>query len=223
MHEIQLAVLDLAGTTVKDDGQVPRAFAAGLAAIDVVVTPTQVADVRGASKRQAIREFVPEGPDRDRLAGVAYASFRRSLADLYRSAGVESMPGAEEAFHFLRSHGVRVALNTGFDRDITSLLVDALHWDDSVVDAIVCGDDVARGRPAPDLILRAMERTGVTDAQRVMNVGDTVLDLRAGHNARVRWNVGVLSGAHDRERLTQEPHTHLVASIMELGSRVLGF
>jgi phosphoglycolate phosphatase-like HAD superfamily hydrolase len=61
-----------------------------------------------------------------------------------------------------------------------------------------------------------MERTGVANLQAVMNVGDTVLDLRAGHAAGVRWNVGVLSGAHDRRQLEQAPHTHLVDSIRDL-------
>jgi phosphonatase-like hydrolase len=109
-----------------------------------------------------------------------------------------------------------VALNTGFDRDTTGLLLKALRWDEGVVDAVVCGDDVRRGRPAPDLIFRAMKEAGAADARRVVNVGDTVLDLQAGHNARVRWNVGVLSGAHGRELLEQAPHTHLLESVAAL-------
>ena len=49
-----------------------------------------------------------------------------------------------------------------------------------------------------------------------MNVGDTELDLRAGWNAGVGWNVGVLSGAHPRERLEGAPHTHLIESVASL-------
>jgi phosphonatase-like hydrolase len=109
-----------------------------------------------------------------------------------------------------------VALNTGFDREITGLLVSSLGWEGEAVDVVVCGDDVGRGRPAPDLIFRAMEAAGVSDARQVMNVGDTVLDLQAGHNAGVRWNVGVLSGAHGREVLEREPHTHLLDSVASL-------
>jgi len=65
-------------------------------------------------------------------------------------------------------------------------------------DAAVCGDDVAQGRPAPYLIFRAMESASARNVHRVANVGDTALDLLAGHNAGVRWNVGVgvLPGAH---------------------------
>jgi phosphoglycolate phosphatase-like HAD superfamily hydrolase len=81
---------------------------------------------------------------------------------------------------------------------------------------VVCGDDVARGRPAPDLIVRAMAATGTADASVVANVGDTTMDLEAGHAAGVRWNVGVTSGAHDRARLERAPHTHLIASVADL-------
>ena len=85
-----------------------------------------------------------------------------------------------------------------------------------MVDAVVCGDDVPRGRPAPYLIFHAMEATGASDVHKVANVGDTILDLQAASNAGVRWNIGVLSGAHDRELLEREPHTHILASVAEV-------
>jgi phosphoglycolate phosphatase-like HAD superfamily hydrolase len=50
----------------------------------------------------------------------------------------------------------------------------------------------------------------------VANVGDTVLDLQAAHNAGTRWNVGVLTGAHERAQMAAQPHTHLLASVAEL-------
>ena len=96
------------------------------------------------------------------------------------------------------------------------LLLNALGWAEGMVDAIVCGDDVTLGRPAPDLIFRAIEAAGASSVSRVANIGDTALDLEAGHNAGVRWNIGVLSGAHDRHILERAPHTHLIDSVAEL-------
>jgi phosphonatase-like hydrolase len=107
-------------------------------------------------------------------------------------------------------------LNTGFDRDTATLLLEALCWAEGTIDTVVCGDDVPRGRPAPYLIFRCMEAAGVDSVRRVMSVGDTVLDLRAGHNAGVRFNVGVLSGAHGRAELEAQPHTHIVASVADV-------
>jgi len=216
MNEIELVVFDLAGTTVKDDGQVPEAFTAALKEHGIEVTPEQLSRVRGSSKREAIARLVAESPDHERRAASVYASFRKRLAERYTRGGVEPIDGARDVFEWLRQRRVRVALNTGFDRDTTNLLLSALRWDDAVVDAVVCGDDVRQGRPAPYLIFHAMERTGTTRAQQVASVGDTRLDLEAGHNAGVRWNIGVLSGAHGREVLEPAPHTHLLPSIAGL-------
>ncbi|HJQ34870.1 MAG TPA: phosphonatase-like hydrolase [Pyrinomonadaceae bacterium] len=216
MDGVELVIFDLAGTTVEDGGEVPDAFASALAAHGVEVTREQLKGVRGSSKRQAVLRFIPDGPERQARAAAVYATFREHLARRYESGGVRAVAGAAETLRALRGRGVRVALNTGFDRETTALLLGALGWDGRVVDAVVCGDDVAQGRPAPYLIFRAMEAAGAASVHRVANVGDTALDLRAGHNAGVRWNVGVLSGAHDRTLLEREPHTHLLSSVAEL-------
>jgi phosphonatase-like hydrolase len=219
VHAIELVVMDMAGTTVHDGGEVPAAFRAALAAQGIPLADDELAAIRGASKREVIRRLVarylPRAPES--TTGVVFDDFRAQLAERYQ-AGARAVEGAAEVFGWLRGRGVRVALNTGFDRDTTQLLLDALGWTAGVVDAVVCGDDVRQGRPAPYLIFRAMEAAGATDVRRVMNVGDTELDLRAGRNAGAGWNVGVLSGAHVRERLELAPHTHLLPSVASLPS-----
>ncbi len=107
-------------------------------------------------------------------------------------------------------------MTTGFDRDLATLLLSAIGWTRNTVDALVCGDDVVNGRPAPDLILLAMKMTSVLDPDRVANVGDTALDLESAARAGVRWNIGVLSGAHRREALQQAPHTRIIQSVADL-------
>lgn len=215
MGEIRLVVFDMAGTTVVDDGQVPEAFTRALAEHGVAIGPGAIRDVRGAAKRQAVLDLLPQSPDREHKAERVLASFRGHLSRLYRGT-VREIPGAAGVFEWLHGRGIRVALNTGFDRGTANMLLEALGWARGAVDAVVCGDDVARGRPAPDMILRCIELTGVASADSVANVGDTLLDLKAGHNAKVRWNVGVLSGAHERALMAAQPHTHLLASVAEL-------
>ena len=208
-------VCDMAGTTVRDAGQVPEAFTSALAAHGIPVTPQAINSLRGASKRLAILNLIPENADRDRRAEQVYATFVQHLARVFNGT-VEPVPGAREMIDTLRRRGLRVALNTGFDRETTNLLLDALGWRDGVVDAVVCGDEVKEGRPAPYMIFRCMEATGVTDVRRVANVGDTVLDLQAGYNSGASFNIGVLSGAHKREQMQMQPHTHLLDSVAEL-------
>ena len=221
MTLVKLVVFDLAGTTVRDNGEVPASFKSVLNRHGVHVSDEQLENVRGSSKRQAVFDLLPASQDRSIRAKEIYNSFQAELSARYQRNGVEQIEGAENVFTELRENGVRVVLNTGFDRDITSLLLAALNWDRGLVDAIVCGDDVAHGRPAPDLIFAAMKAVAVHDAQCVANVGDTVRDLEAAQGAGVKWNIGVLSGAHSLAKLQQAPHTHLVETVARLPDLLL--
>jgi phosphonatase-like hydrolase len=221
MTAIRLVVFDMAGTTVADRGDVLAAFDEALAAAGLSATPEQLAAVRGAAKREAFRTLVGAHTG---LTGAAlatrseavYQDFRARLEAKFRNGGVVPIAGAEHSFDWLRARGIRIALNTGFEADTQRLILAALGWERGRVDATVCGDDVPAGRPAPYMIFRAMERAGVASVHEVMAVGDTELDLRAGWNAGVAMNVGVLSGAHGRDRLERAPHTHLVDSVADL-------
>ncbi len=216
MAPVALVVFDMAGTTIEDAGQVPEAFTSVLRSHGIEITDAQLVTLRGASKRDAIRHFVAlDGGEMEARTDTIYGDFRAHLSALFRSGGVKPIAGAETTMAWLRGKGIKVALNTGFDRSIADLIVEALGWRASV-DALVCGDDVANGRPAPDLIFKAMERTGIAAAAQVMAVGDTVLDLRAGRNAGAGWVVGVLSGAHTRAQLEKEPHDALIASVADV-------
>jgi phosphoglycolate phosphatase len=210
-----LVIFDMAGTTVEDRGQVPSAFAATLAANNIAITADEITRIRGASKRQAIRNLVPASSDG--LADRIYAQFRENLSAAYANGGARAVPGADQVIHDLKKKGVKIAITTGFDRDIATLLLSRIGWTRQTIDVVVCGDDVANGRPAPDMILMAMKITGVDDAALVANVGDTVLDLESAARAGVRWNIGVLSGAHSREALERAPHTHIIQSVADLG------
>ncbi len=220
MKDIALVVFDMAGTTIEDTGQVPEAFTTVLARHGIAITDDALGAVRGASKRAAIRHFVAQhhAAEIEARTDKIYADFRDYLAQLFNAGGVKPMPGAAKTFDWLRAKGVKIALNTGFDRATTDLIIEAVGWGHGVADAIICGDDVTLGRPAPYLIFHSMEATGVTSVHEVMCVGDTVLDLQAGCNAGVRYVIGVLSGAHKKAQMEKERHTHLIESVAALSA-----
>jgi phosphonatase-like hydrolase len=127
------------------------------------------------------------------------------------------VPGIESLFESLRSAGIPVALNTGFSRDITDSILRRLGWNfGSTIVASVASDEVARGRPHPDMIRYLMGRLGVNDPTRVAKVGDAPADLEEGTNAGCGWVIGVTWGTHTRGQLAGLPHTHLVDQVGEL-------
>lgn len=216
--QVRFVVFDLAGTTVNDGAQVVQAFTAALGPHGVTPGAHEIDRVRGASKREALSRLLPAGPDHQGRADRAYSAFRRQLLSAYQSTPVTPMAGASALFERLRRGGTRIALSTGFDRQITEAIFSHVEWSHDTFDAVVCGDDVPVGRPAPYMIFHAMERARVASVHEVMTVGDTVNDLWAGFNAGVRWNVGVLSGAHDRITLQEVPHTDILSSVAALES-----
>jgi phosphonatase-like hydrolase len=226
MRVIDLVVFDMAGTTVEDEGQVGDAFRGALAEQGMALDDGALRAWRGASKREALRHLIEGQIGRDsadcaQRVELAYATFRRHLESAYTERGVRAVAGAETTFAWLRERGVQVALTTGFYRHVTDTILRALGWQLGVtIDASVCSDEVARGRPAPYMIFRAMEATGVIDVRRVIKVGDTALDLQAGTNAGLRGVIGVLSGSQTVNRLGLVAHTHLITNVGDLPTLV---
>jgi phosphonatase-like hydrolase len=216
---IELAALDVAGTTVDEGGAVYRALADAVASDGPSVPDEAVQRWMGTDKREAIAHLVAETSGVElspEAVEERYVVFRDRLAQAYAASPPQPMPGAVEAFARLRADRVKVALTTGFSRDIAVPLLAGLGWDGSVVDAVVCADEVPAGRPAPYMVFRAMELTGVVDVRRVLVAGDTVVDLRAGVHAGAGVVVGVTTGRLGWAELGAEAHTHLVAGVGEL-------
>ena len=212
---IELAALDIAGTTVEEGGAVYRALHDAVRRHGSAAEVADVAHWMGADKRTAIRSLLGIGgtPD-DGAVEEAFGDFERLLRAAYDETPPVAMPGVLDAFAALRAHGARIALTTGFSAEVTGLLLDRLGWrEGETVDTVVCTDDVPAGRPAPYLVHRAMERTGIWRTADVLTVGDTVLDLEAGTNAGAGVVVGVLSGGVPRATLAAAPHTHLLDSV----------
>jgi phosphonatase-like hydrolase len=213
-----LVAFDLAGTTVHDRGEVPAALGDALREAGVAYDPAEVSAWRGASKREVLERLMTRGGVGGVGAGAVqqvYGRFRTLLEERLAGARPLSLPGVGDAFERLRGLGIRLALTTGFDRQVVVNILAAVDWA-PLLDAWICGEEVTRGRPAPYMLYRAMERCGVVDLRGLAAVGDTRLDLEAAWNAGAPWRIGVLTGAHDRRTLEAAPHTHLLGDVTDV-------
>ena len=220
---IELVVFDMAGTTVHDGAAVRVCLRAALAEAGVEADAAAVDAVMGLPKPESIRILL------DRYGSSApidpiHDDFTRRMKAFYATdPAVREIPGATAAFAALRRAGVKVALDTGFFRPVADVLLGRLGWRaPGAIDGDVTSDEVARGRPHPDMILHLMARLGVTDASRVAKVGDTQADVEEGTNAGCGLAVGVLTGSSTREQFSAWPHTHVVASVADVPALVLG-
>src|ERR1700694_2355574 len=130
----------------------------------------------------AVRRYPDGSPDAEQLIDSAMATFVANMRTAYERH-LTPIPGAEEAFAFLRARGIKIATDTGFDAAIGNLIMERLKWLDRLIDLAVFSSEVKRGRPAPYMIFHAMERLGIEDVHQVMKIGDSPADLEEGYNA----------------------------------------
>ncbi|GAB3300802.1 phosphonatase-like hydrolase [Epidermidibacterium keratini] len=224
MPPISLAVLDMAGTTVRDDGAVEQAFRTAAdrtsLATDEAALATMLDYVRetmGESKISVFRHLTDGDEQR---AQQANAAFESAYAEGLASAGCEPLPGAEAAMAQLREAGIKVALTTGFSRATADAILDALGWHERI-DLSLTPADAGRGRPYPDMPLTALLRTETDSVRQLAVVGDTRYDVLSGLSSGARIAAGVLTGAHDERTLREAGATDVCADITAFSDLVL--
>lgn len=210
---IDLFLFDLAGTTVADNGFVTRAFLAAAATGGLGPDPQWVRARMGWRKLLVFQEMLTAAGRDAGEAPALNAAFERHVSDELRREPPRPLAGAPESIAGLRARGAKVGFTTGFSTATGLAILERLGWRP---DVFVASDMVDRGRPAPDLILRGMRDTGVTDPRRVGIAGDTPSDLEAGHAAGCRLVVGVGHGSHTLDELRAAPHTHLLPTLLPL-------
>ncbi|MGC9105370.1 MAG: HAD family hydrolase [Thermoprotei archaeon] len=94
----------------------------------------------------------------------------------------EPLPCAKDVLEFLRLNGLKTAIVTSSNRLSASKV---LQVTGIIADCLITGDDVSRGKPDPEPVLRAVDCMGVTRSETA-GVGDTIVDLKAYRAAGLR-------------------------------------
>jgi phosphonatase-like hydrolase len=222
--KIELVVFDLAGTTVQDNRDVHRILQFALGKHGVTISLEDANAVMGIPKPIAIKQLLAlrdsAGEHPDARIQLIHEDFVSTMMAFYQfDPSVKEKPGASELFKKLKQKKLKIVVDTGFDRAITTPLLERMGWQaQGLIDGSVTSDEVKQGRPHPDLIFKAMELTGIQHPTAVAKVGDTPSDLQEGKAAGCRFVIGVTNGAFTREQLRQEFHTHLIDNLSELES-----
>ena len=213
---ITIACLDMAGTTVRDDGIVMAAFASAIAGrgLSPAEYTQAMKDVRasmGQSKIEVFRRVLGD----EEAAVDANQAFEHHYAAAVRAGEVAPLPGAVPVMTALRAAGVKVCLLTGFSPATRDALIDALDWR-PLIDLALSPADAGRGRPWPDLPLTALLRLGGGAVGELATVGDTPSDIESGLRAGAGLVAGVLTGSTSREELIQAGAPHILDTVAGL-------
>lgn len=217
-ERLRLAVLDMVGTTITDDGRTERAMSHALRETGVEPGSTRfesmlgyARDTMGFSKMTVFSHLFDDAE----RAEKANKAFERAYDDLIAEGGVRAIPGAEETIDWMHDSGMKVCLATGFGRHTQNMVLESLGWMGKA-DLSLCPADAGRGRPYPDMILTAVLALDLDDVREVAVVGDTSSDMLSGVRSGASAVIGVLTGFHPEGALRAAGATDVVPSVKHL-------
>ena len=222
-NSIQLIVFDIAGTTVNDNGEIVFAFQQAMKENGYEIPGEKIEPLKGYKKTDAIRMMLEEYESDASAINVKYINtihsrFLQLMVQHYETANdLQPLPHAEEVFAFYKNKGVKIGLDTGFSHEITNVIIERLGWlRDGKIDYVVSSDEVPAGRPHPYMIQKMMAAANITDAKKVVKLGDTEVDINEGKNAGCLFAIGVTTGAFTREALQPYAPDFIIDDLIEL-------
>lgn len=218
VRRLSLAVLDMVGTTIIDDGRMERAMSRALAEQGIEPGSAGFESMLGYARDTmgfswtTVFDHLFEDKLRARSANRA---FELAYDELISDGGIRPVPGALDTISWLQDAGMKVCLATGFGRHTQNMVLESLGWM-GIADLSICPADAGRGRPYPDMILTAVLALDLDDVREVAVVGDTTSDVAAGLRSGASVVAGVLTGSHSEAALRAAGATAVIPSIKAL-------
>lgn len=102
----------------------------------------------------------------------------------YDGGKLPMKPGVMELLLYLKGKGKKIALASSTRRETVT---NQLRWAGIIdyFDVIICGDMVARSKPAPDIFLKACQELGVSP-ENTYAIEDSYNGIRAAHVGQLR-------------------------------------
>jgi len=220
MKKISMIVFDMAGTTIDEDNIVYKTLHKAITEAGVLLSLEEVLYIgAGKEKLNAIKDIliVFGNAAQQAQADEIFTHFLAYLEDAYNQNDIKPTENAEEVLKALRLQNIKVVLNTGYDRPTAVKLLNKIEWKlGEQFDLLVTASDVPNSRPAPDMIVYAMNHFGILDASTVVKVGDSTIDIEEGKNASCIFNIGVTTGAQTKEQLEKAQPTHILNNLKEI-------
>jgi phosphoglycolate phosphatase len=207
---IQAVIFDLDGTLSDSIEAYYQVFREATAKVGIHVKREDVLEPMATGSLIWDRAIPRDIPDRDEKIRQCMSIIPQVFKEVLQRA--KPFPGVEDVLSGLRHRGIEIGLVTDSWRAALAPLEShslARHFR-----AIVTVDDGFPRKPLPGSIQECLKRMDVDPANAV-TVGDSVLDIRAGHAAGT-LTVGVLCGIANRQQLESASPSALVGDVTHL-------
>ena len=185
-------IFDIDGTLIDTNATHVEAWRRAFQQLGFEVPTARIVPEIGKGGDKLVPSILGDEVERQQGEALRKAQKKEFLA-LAKQQKFRVFPGTSEIFAELRSRGIRTALATSSDRKHLAATLDSAGTDlTKLADVVVTKTEDEPSKPAPDLVLLALEDL-VLPASDCAMVGDTVYDGQACRAAGVVF-LGLLSG-----------------------------
>jgi HAD superfamily hydrolase (TIGR01509 family) len=203
-------LLDLDGTLVDSNYQHALAWYRAFRGAGFVLPMWKLHRAVGMGGDQLVKAMTSDEIEErmgDELRIAEKALFRQMIWEC------EPLPGAQELLAELRRRGHTLVLASSANQQDLGHFLDKLGARE-IADGWTTADDVAVSKPAPDIVVAALEKAGAKPSDAVL-IGDSRWDVEAARRAKVD-TVGVLTGGWAREELLDAGAVAVFETLEEL-------
>ncbi|OLS12369.1 MAG: pyrophosphatase PpaX [Promethearchaeota archaeon CR_4] len=122
--------------------------------------------------------------------------------------------GVIDVFTKVKEGKARLCLASSNERNVIEKIIHDFNLG-QLVDASVSLDDITKGKPDPEMILKSAQKLHLDPRECVM-VGDTIYDIQAGQRAGCRATVAVLTGVFTRTELEPQQPSLILSHVKDL-------
>jgi len=195
------AIFDMDGVLIDSYEPHKRSWQLMAAEYGLEMTDEQFAATFGKPSREIIRQVWPDRVPEEQIPAMDARKeeiFRQLIAEK-----IPEMPGAVDLIRSLKREGFKVGIGSSGPPENVRLVIEKLNLD-GLLDGVVTGMDVTRGKPDPQVFLLTAERMEIEPARCVV-IEDAEHGITAAKRAGMKA-VGLV-GTTSAERLA---HADLV-------------
>ena len=223
--KIGLVVCDMAGTIINEKGLIYKTMFNTLKTSGYAVSVSCMDTWPGKDKKEVLKRVVYQHIGNYKSADAISSELEKDLIinlekEYFKKGNIELVnKDLLGFFDWLRINGIKVALNTGYPKQMQEKIIDHFNLD-SHIDNYISSEDVVSGRPSPYMINRLMEKNLMISSKNVAKIGDTKMDMKEGVNAHCGLTIGVLTGYDNKQNLIEAGADIVVNNITDLDNDV---
>ena len=176
MGRYEAVILDMDGTLVDSNWAHARAWVDALREHGYNPPYEQVLPLIGMGGDQLL-PIVADGLQKASPLGSAIAARKKAVFHETYFPQVKPFPQVRALVERMRADGLSVVVGTSSGAKDAERLLEMVGIAD-LIDSATSADDAKRSKPAPDIVLAALAKTG-KPAERVLMIGDTPYDIQA--------------------------------------------